>query len=102
MYGITGAAMATGISLLIFNVAKYLFLKFKFGFGPFTWKSGVTLILGAVAYYVSTFLPRQDLIIDIVFRSSIITMVFVPIALALRLSEDVNDFMGTIRKRFGF
>ena len=102
LYGITGAAMATGISLLTFNVAKYLFLKFKFGFGPFTWKSGVTLILGAVAYYVSTFLPQQDLLFDIVFRSSIITMVFVPIALALRLSEDVNDFMDTIRKRFGF
>lgn len=101
IYGITGAAMATGISLLTFNVAKYLFLKLKFGFGPFSWKSGVTLLLGIGAYFFSTFLPQQELLIDIVFRSAIITIVFVPIALLLRLSEDANGFLVALRNRFG-
>ena len=100
IYGITGAAIATGISLLSFNVAKYAFLKYKFNFGPFSWKSGVTLLLGVTAYYVSTFLPQQELILDILVRSAIITIVFVPIALALKLSEDANAFLLALRKRF--
>lgn len=100
MYGITGAAIATAISLLSFNVAKYAFLKYKFSFGPFTWKSGATLVLGVTAYYVSTFLPQQELILDIIVRSAVITIVFVPIALALKLSEDANAFLFALRKRF--
>lgn len=100
IYGITGAAIATGISLLSFNVAKYGFLKFKFGFGPFSWRSGVTLALGAVAYFASTVLPQQHLLVDIVLRTAIITAIFVPVAFALRLSEDANEFAQALFKRF--
>ncbi|MFM1874928.1 MAG: hypothetical protein RL266_665 [Bacteroidota bacterium] len=101
IHGITGAAIATGISLLSFNVAKYLFLKMKFGFEPFTWKSLATLLLGGLAYYASTFLPKQDLLIDIVVRSTIVSMIFVPVAVGLRLSPDAMEFVVAIRKRFG-
>lgn len=94
MYGIVGAAIATAISLGSFNVAKYLFLKVKFGFEPFGWKSGAILGLGLACYGISTILPEQgNYIIDIVLRSSIILILFVPIALALKLSEDVNGFV---------
>lgn len=99
IYGITGAAIATGISLLSFNVAKYGFLKFKFGFGPFSWKSAVTLLLGGIAYFVSTVLPEQELLVDIALRSLIITAVFIPVAFALRLSEDANEFASTLFKK---
>ncbi|MDP6908589.1 MAG: oligosaccharide flippase family protein [Flavobacteriales bacterium] len=102
VYGITGAAIATAISLLSFNIAKYLFLKIKFNFGPFSWKSAVTLVLGAVSYYVSTFLSEQgSLIFDIVLRSAIIVIVFVPVALLLNLSEDATQFLRTLKNRFG-
>ena len=101
LHGITGAAIATGIALLAFNMAKYLFLKYKFGFGPFSWKSGVTLVLGAAAYYISCLLPQQALLVDILVRSAIISAIFIPIALALRLSEDAIEFISAIRKRLG-
>ncbi|MBI1286936.1 MAG: oligosaccharide flippase family protein [Flavobacteriales bacterium] len=101
MYGIVGAAIATGISLLAFNLAKYLFLKIKFGFGPFSWRSLVTIALGGVAYFVSTFLPQQELILDILLRSLIIVVIFVPVAIGLRLSEDALEFVQAVRKRFG-
>ena len=101
IYGITGAAMATGISLLSFNVAKYLFLKIKFGFDPFGWKSLATLALGATAYWISTFVPEQKLIVDIILRSAIITAIFVPMAIALKLSEDAMEFVAAVRKRLG-
>lgn len=92
IYGITGAAIATGISLLSFNVAKYLFLKFKFGFDPFSKNSLLILILGGVAFFIGSLLSPLSLYLDIVLRSSIILAVFIPAALFLKLSQDMNDF----------
>lgn len=98
-YGITGAAMATGISLLSFNIGKYVFLKLKFGFDPFTWRSAVTVVLGAVAYSVSCLLPQQsDSVVDLVLRAAVIVAIYVPISLALKLSVDVNDLVVAIWK----
>ena len=99
-YGIVGAAIATAISLCSFNVAKYIFLKIKFGFEPFSSKSFITLILALVAYGASTLLPVQsNFILDIILRSGIIVAVFVPIGFALKLSTDVNDFILLIWKK---
>ncbi len=99
-HGIAGAAMATAISLGSFNIAKYLFLKVMFKFEPFSWKSLAILILGAASYFVSEQLPEQrNYILDIILRSTIIVGVFVPVALALKLSRDVNDFLHQIWKR---
>ncbi len=93
LYGITGAALATAISLFSFNVGKYLFLKTKLGLGPFSWKSLATLVLGGLAFFISTFLPQQELLMDIAVRSFIITAVFVPVAWLLKLSPDVNEMV---------
>jgi len=100
IYGITGAAIATAISLFSFNIAKYLFLKVKFGFDPFSWQSAVTLLLGIISYGAGTLLPVQDkLLVDILFRSAIIVAVYVPIALMLNLSEDLMQFLLALKKR---
>jgi O-antigen/teichoic acid export membrane protein len=101
IYGITGAALATAISLFSFNVFKYVFLKVKFGFDPFGWKTFATLGLGLGTYAISCLLPVQEnWLVDLVFRSSIIVSVFFPIAIFLRLSEDVNEFLKTLQARF--
>ncbi|MCF8463869.1 MAG: polysaccharide biosynthesis C-terminal domain-containing protein [Flavobacteriales bacterium] len=93
-YGIAGAAAATSISLASFNISKYIFLKMKFGFDPFSWKSMVTILLGLIAYAASLLLPEQsNFIVDIILRSSIILLVYLPISLAFKLSEDVNAFL---------
>lgn len=101
LYGIVGAALATGLSLGILNLIRFLFLKFKFDFDPFSWRSIVILLLGAASYAISLMVPEQEnLIIDIVLRSSAILVVFVPLALVLKLSTDVNELLSTTLKRF--
>ncbi|MFC2175959.1 polysaccharide biosynthesis C-terminal domain-containing protein [Bacteroidota bacterium] len=93
-YGIAGAAGATAISLASFNIAKYIFLKAKFGFDPFTWKSIAVVFLGIASYLVSCIMPEQsNFILDIVLRSGIVLLVFLPLAFVLKLSEDVNQFV---------
>jgi O-antigen/teichoic acid export membrane protein len=93
-YGIIGAGMATAISLFFFNLAKYVFLKIKFGFEPFTWKSFAVLLLGIGTYLLSEIVPAQEnFVVDILIRSTIIVLVFTPLAYLLKLSEDVNAFV---------
>lgn len=101
LYGIVGAALATGLSLGILNLIRFVFLKFKFDFDPFSWRSVVILLLGAASYAISLLVPEQEnIIIDIAFRSSVILAVFVPIALILKLSTDVNELLAATLKRF--
>lgn len=99
-HGIAGAAMATAISLSSFNLAKYVFLKLKFGFEPFSLKSLGVIVLGALSYFISSLIPAQDnYLVDIVIRSTAIVAIFAPIAFALKLSEDVNAFVVAILRR---
>lgn len=76
-YGLVGAAAATAISLLFFNLAKVLFLWFREGLHPFTWSAFWTTIVlftvGAAAY----FLPlRLSPLFNIIVRGGLITLLF--------------------------
>jgi O-antigen/teichoic acid export membrane protein len=95
-YGINGAALATAISLTSFQLARYTFLKVKFKFEPFTSKSLLTLLLGALAYFISSLIPEQSLYVDIVLRSLTIVAIYVPLAVAFKLSEDVNELLRVV------
>ena len=100
VYGIVGAAIATGISLLVFNLARYILLKWKYGLDPFSYRTVLVMLLAVMAYWVSTFVPKLNLIwIDVIIRSAVICAVFVPVALALSLSEDANKLLGEIYRK---
>jgi len=91
-FGLTGAALATAIALVTFNVLKFIFLKLKFRLNPFRWQSLLTILLGATVYGISTLVPvQQHFILDIVVRSSVIIILFIPTAYVLKLSEDANS-----------
>lgn len=92
-YGINGAAIATAISLISFQFARYTFLKIKFNFDPFSLKSISTLVLGTLTYFISSLIPEQTLYLDIVLRSLTILAIYLPLSYAFKLSDDVNQFV---------
>lgn len=63
-FGINGAAAATFLSILLYNICKLLFIGLKFGFYPFTWKAPLSLSfpLGGLfaAYLLSLILPSGE------------------------------------------
>ena len=94
LWGITGAAIATGTSLLLLNFGRYVLLKSKLGIGPFTSKSVIAIVLGVGAYGLNLLIPQmENLIVDLVLRSAVITVVFVPLAIIFKLSEDGNQLL---------
>ena len=55
IYGIDGAAMASVAVMFLFNLVKYLFLKIKLGFDPFSTETLKILFVGSIAYAPSVF-----------------------------------------------
>jgi O-antigen/teichoic acid export membrane protein len=100
IYGIVGAALATLISKLIYNLIKFIFLYRKFKLLPFNYKIFLLYIIGFFAYWVSTILPQQpNYIVDILLRSSIITIIYVLPVYYFNISEDINFKVNAVAKR---
>lgn len=92
VFGITGAALASFVSKFIFNGMKFVFIYRRFGFQPFIPKHLLLLAIGAAAWYISTFIPPfSNFVVDIIIRSTVITILFMVPVYLFRISNDVND-----------
>jgi O-antigen/teichoic acid export membrane protein len=101
-YGIEGAAYGSVIALVFYNLVKYIFIYVKFRIQPFTSATLKVLVIGAVAVLINTFLPIfKNVIVDILFRSSIITIVFGALILLSQSSEDANRLFFSIARKIG-
>ncbi len=102
LYGIVGAAIATLISKLIFNLIKYMFLYFKYGLQPFTSKIILAYLIGITTYYISLLIPPQsNYIVDLIIRSISILIIFSLPVYYFKISEDINNKVdSTIKSLF--
>ena len=90
-YGINGAAIATAISILIFNITRLTILKVKMNMHPFSLKTIYTVFLILFIYLILSFLPNSDYaFFDIIWKSITVMILFVPTALYFNLSEDIT------------
>lgn len=94
IYGITGAAMAYAITLLVFNLFRYIFIFIAFKMQPFNYKSLVGIIAGVAVYYAAIYIPQlNNFIVDTVIRSMFITLTFGVAVYYFNLSTDINQFI---------
>jgi O-antigen/teichoic acid export membrane protein len=92
LLGITGAALASLLSNLIFHITKWLFLSYKYHLQPYVWKHFFILIIAVISYLISRLIqPNQfALIPDIIIRSLLITFVFMLSIYFGKISERLN------------
>ena len=101
-YGINGAAMATALSVFLFNLIRLILIKVKMGLQPFSLKTLYTVLILLGVYGISIYLPLSgNLYIDIIWKIFVVVTIFIPLLLALELSEDINKMVIDIRKRLG-
>lgn len=94
LYGIVGAALATAISIFIYNFVKFIFVWIKFSMQPFHWNSFVVLLIAAGCLAASLQVPYLDnFFIDVTVRSFSIAFVFLGSILVFRISEDVENLV---------
>lgn len=99
-YGIMGAAYATALALIIFNFVKWIFVYRMLHLQPFSWAFVKVLIISAAVITLSFVLPKAPhVLIDIVYRSALITIVFGVSILASKSSEEINNLYRTMLTR---
>ena len=99
--GMTGAAIATATSLLLYNLIKGIYVWIKFKMQPFSSKILVLigfssiLLFGSLqtAYFDNTYL-------DIFIRSVAITLIYSFGVLSLNISHEVNSIWKDLRSKF--
>jgi O-antigen/teichoic acid export membrane protein len=91
-YGINGAAWATLIAMLILNILKFWIIKDKFSIQPYGKKHVIVMITALVCIGINVVLPKQDhFIVDIMFRSIPVALVYVTLNYLLKTSRQLND-----------
>jgi O-antigen/teichoic acid export membrane protein len=96
LYKITGAAIATAITLVLYNLLRFLFLYKVLKLQPFTYKILIVLLIGLLVYFVSVLIPSfENKIADILVRGSFIAITF---TLSIFLSNASEDFNALLKK----
>lgn len=98
-YGIDGAAMSVAFAITIFNIAKYIFIWYTLKIQPFTGATVVVLAISAATIGLNYILPKFDnIFVDIIFRSAVVTIFFAGAILLTRVSSDINKLLGSLRR----
>ena len=106
-YGIYGAAWSNTITLMLFNIIKYLFIKKKLGMVPFTSKTLLVIVAGIPALAAGYFFPYLfeparhiyvHTFLDVIMRSTVIIIVYLLMLLWLKPSDDLVEYIASIKK----
>ena len=91
-HGIAGAALASALSILVYNIIKLIFIWHKFKMLPFTWSNLKTLILGSAIFALYFIIEFEfHAIINILLKGTLVSILFLPIAYYWKISEDINE-----------
>lgn len=89
----------------LYNLIKLIFIQWKFNIQPFTKATLWLLLIGVVTYGVGHIVqPNLGAIPDILFRSVILTAVYVSLVLYLHISDEfkvvVSNYWGKVKEYF--
>jgi O-antigen/teichoic acid export membrane protein len=93
-WGMLGAAIATALSIFIYNFIKFIFVWIKFDMQPFRWNALAVHMIAAICLGISWQIPYlYNFVIDLIVRSGIITIIFTGSILLFDLSDDVKNLL---------
>jgi O-antigen/teichoic acid export membrane protein len=100
IYGINGAAFATFLAVLLYNIAKIWFVSYKFKMLPFTINTSKVLMLilvslGVFYFWDFGFHP----LLNIFLKSVLISVFYGLIVYSLNFSEDITTIINKLLKR---
>ncbi|MCF8332169.1 MAG: polysaccharide biosynthesis C-terminal domain-containing protein [Bacteroidales bacterium] len=101
VYGITGAALATLISKMLFNLSKFFFIYIKWKMQPFDTAFLKIFAAGAIAFATGWFLPEmENYILDTIVRSTLTLAAYSFAVLMLRPSVDVEYWLKKFKDKY--
>ncbi|HRO42054.1 MAG TPA: polysaccharide biosynthesis C-terminal domain-containing protein [Flavipsychrobacter sp.] len=98
-YAYYGAAVATTIALMVFNIAKLVYVNAKLSLQPFSKKSFLIVIAGGAAAVVGYIFPFVlNPVVDAIIRSLIIVITYLSLLIILKPSQDLNTYLLSVKQ----
>ena len=101
-FEVLGAALATLLSITLYNLVKSFYVFRKFKMHPFTKETIWVVVLSIVTFAIATFVPSfGNLYLEIIARSILVLSIFGGAVFYFKLSPDINDLAtGFLHKIF--
>ena len=105
-YQMIGAATATLISGFGFNILKFIRIRQKLGFQPFTWKIPLIFIFGMIAFCSGLLIPvgiAENAFIatlTIILRSALVGGIFLSLVIGFKISLELNGLIRTFISKY--
>jgi O-antigen/teichoic acid export membrane protein len=101
IYGISGSAIATTITVGFANIIRFLFLRIKYQMQPYNKNTIKLILIMIVSYLPSYFIPYlNNLFIDIATRSALVGGLFILLILKTEASPELNNKIRKNLSRF--
>jgi len=100
LYGLEGAALATALSIFIYNFIKFIFVWVKFNMQPFQLNALWILIIAGICLLIAEQIPYMlNFFVDVTVRSFTILLLFTSAVILFRLSDDFLNLAAESLKR---
>jgi O-antigen/teichoic acid export membrane protein len=94
IYGITGAALAAMISLVVYNLLRLVFVWYNFKMQPFTINCLWVLLISVGTMCIVHFIPFiMNKYVSICINSAIIGIIYLGSILLFKFSPDINNMV---------
>ena len=102
IFHINGIALATFVSLVLYNSIKITYVYWRFKLLPFTTNTIRAILLALCCFGLAWIIPstRFDLL-NMVLKTAIFSVPFIGLALHWRIAPDINDLVQENLERFG-
>jgi O-antigen/teichoic acid export membrane protein len=99
-YGLLGAAIASCLSFLLYNLSRYIFILVKFKMQPYDMSFLKVLGAGAIGFGVAFLVPSMsNAYADTVARSAAFMIIYLPLIYRMHVSPDLNLTLKTYMKK---
>jgi O-antigen/teichoic acid export membrane protein len=100
LFDIAGAALATFLSITLYNLAKTVFIYKKFAIHPFQKSLGHIFLLTLGTFFLVDYLVQiNNPYMSILLKSMLVLIVYVSISLRLNFSEDITHLWVKIKNK---
>jgi O-antigen/teichoic acid export membrane protein len=88
-YGIIGSAIAEIIAVTSYNLVRFIFLKVKFNFQPFSYKTLLSVLVAVLSYFIAFYSCTMfDGLIGMILRATIFSCLMIAGIFAFKLTPD--------------
>ena len=100
IYGMIGAAFASLISILIFNIIKHVFIILKMKISPFSINTLKIILIGITLFTIDNYLMStiSNDFLAILLKSTVTTVLYLSVIYLLKISPKLNDMIKSFIK----